>query len=222
MVDTGQGLIGTNMFAYCENNPVNYGDPTGNAWVPFHKNTFSNQPPPLPIPRVSPASPKKPSKTPAELLAAALAALGAIGSGSGQTYELGKGWTARIDSGNTRKGTQRHIVVEKGSQVYKQNKDGSPHDGNKGDPPNTIKKVIKEKMKWDWDKKAKSWENHQKYQSMFYDPACEEGECTCTYSTSWDYARDFYMLPMPTPGGKIPAPAPNPAPSFNWQFSLGF
>ena len=34
MVDTGQGLVGTNMFAYCENNPVNYGDPTGMARGP--------------------------------------------------------------------------------------------------------------------------------------------------------------------------------------------
>jgi len=31
---TGQGLLGNNMFAYCNNNPVNYSDPTGN--LPWH------------------------------------------------------------------------------------------------------------------------------------------------------------------------------------------
>ena len=31
-VSTGQGLLGTNMFAYCENNPVNRADPTGMFW----------------------------------------------------------------------------------------------------------------------------------------------------------------------------------------------
>ena len=28
-ISTGQGLLDTNMFAYCGNNPVNYSDPTG-------------------------------------------------------------------------------------------------------------------------------------------------------------------------------------------------
>ena len=31
LVSTGQGLLGNNMFAYCENNPVMYSDPTGEA-----------------------------------------------------------------------------------------------------------------------------------------------------------------------------------------------
>ena len=29
MVSTGQGVLGNNMFAYCNNNPVNFWDPTG-------------------------------------------------------------------------------------------------------------------------------------------------------------------------------------------------
>ncbi len=33
MVDTGQGLIGTNMFAYCENTPVMYCNPTGKSKI---------------------------------------------------------------------------------------------------------------------------------------------------------------------------------------------
>ena len=31
-VSTGQGILGTNMFAYCENNPVSRVDPTGHFW----------------------------------------------------------------------------------------------------------------------------------------------------------------------------------------------
>ena len=32
-VSTGQGILGTNMFAYCENNPVNRVDPSGECWL---------------------------------------------------------------------------------------------------------------------------------------------------------------------------------------------
>lgn len=28
-VDTGTGVLGTNMYAYCENDPINYSDPEG-------------------------------------------------------------------------------------------------------------------------------------------------------------------------------------------------
>ena len=32
MISTGQGILGNNMFAYCQNNPVNRFDPTGTSW----------------------------------------------------------------------------------------------------------------------------------------------------------------------------------------------
>ena len=32
-VSTGQGILGTNMFAYCNNNPVNRSDPFGQYWI---------------------------------------------------------------------------------------------------------------------------------------------------------------------------------------------
>ena len=43
-VSTGQGLIGNNMFAYCNNNPVMYVDPTGTNWervVDWVRNLFT-------------------------------------------------------------------------------------------------------------------------------------------------------------------------------------
>ena len=34
LVSTGQGILGNNMFAYCNNNPVNFSDPSGNVCGP--------------------------------------------------------------------------------------------------------------------------------------------------------------------------------------------
>ena len=33
LVATGQGLLGNNMFAYCNNNPVTYCDPNGESLI---------------------------------------------------------------------------------------------------------------------------------------------------------------------------------------------
>ena len=47
-VQTGQGLLDKNMFAYCGNNPVNRRDNNGNAWEDVKKwfskrwNAFKN------------------------------------------------------------------------------------------------------------------------------------------------------------------------------------
>lgn len=40
-VSTGKGLLSTNMFAYCGNNPVNRIDPAGHAWVEGLNNVFN-------------------------------------------------------------------------------------------------------------------------------------------------------------------------------------
>ena len=40
-ISTGQGMIGFNMFAYCNNNPVNYIDPYGNSLIEWWKEILS-------------------------------------------------------------------------------------------------------------------------------------------------------------------------------------
>ncbi len=103
-------VLGCNLFAYCENEPVNNVDFNG----------FS------------------------------------------ATKVLGKGWKYRIDNVDPRKG-KRHIHVFKGRDSYSQNDDGSPHDGSTGSPPNSVKKLLKEKANWDWENKRSQYKNTQQY-----------------------------------------------------------
>ena len=74
------------------------------------------------------------------------------------TFDLGKGWTGRIER-NTSGGNygMKHVHVYNGEEAYAQNEDGSPHDGSKGGPPRRVKKELKKKKNWDWDEKEASW-----------------------------------------------------------------
>ncbi|MGY0374218.1 RHS repeat-associated core domain-containing protein [Clostridium sp. JNZ J1-5] len=83
----------------------------------------------------------------------------------GQVIDLGGGWKARIDPGILDMKLQRHAHVYKGKGEWAQNEDGSPHDQGKnspGDPPNSVKKALKKKTGWDWDKKAKEYKGKKK------------------------------------------------------------
>lgn len=80
--------------------------------------------------------------------------------------ELGDGWSYRIDSKNT---PNEHIHLfhkNKRKGWYAQNKDGSIHDKNKNGPndgpPSKPKRKLKEKAGWDWDEKAKEYEQKEK------------------------------------------------------------
>ena len=77
--------------------------------------------------------------------------------GYSQQKDLGGGWTARIDRGNSSTKTKRHIHVEKNGREYSQNEDGSPHDGSSGKPDKKVIAALKNKMNWDWNKKEQSY-----------------------------------------------------------------
>ena len=68
-----------------------------------------------------------------------------------KTYDLGKGWEARIESShgnNNDKGQNVHLSYKDGKKTYSQNDDGSPHDKNNnssGSPPAKVLKKLKEK-----------------------------------------------------------------------------
>ena len=66
-------------------------------------------------------------------------------------YDLGGGITARIDPARY-EGGKRHIHVQYQGKKYAQNDDGSTSHKS-GDPPNSVKKVLKKKLNWDWDGK---------------------------------------------------------------------
>lgn len=75
--------------------------------------------------------------------------------------ELGEGWYCRVDTPKPNEG-QKHIHVwnTHGKGRYSQNEDGSPHDkGNNksGKLPKKVQKAVKEKAKWDYNGKRKSF-----------------------------------------------------------------
>ena len=78
-------------------------------------------------------------------------------SGLSTVYTLSNGWKYRIDPPNTSTKTKRHIHIYKDGYNYSQNDDGSPHDGSSDEPPNSVKKELKNKGVWDWDAKAKEY-----------------------------------------------------------------
>ena len=76
------------------------------------------------------------------------------------TFDLGKGWTGRIERHGSGDGYQKHVHIYKGKKAWSQNEDGSPHDDNNnssGSPPSSVTKNLKNKKGWDWEKKEKGW-----------------------------------------------------------------
>ncbi|WP_314305407.1 RHS repeat-associated core domain-containing protein [Brevibacillus parabrevis] len=121
----------------------------------------------------------------------------------GKEFDMGvKGWSVRFDKGMAGTATQDHAHVfgPKG-QEWSQNTDGSPHDQNRnspGDPPNSMKKELKKKFGWDWDAKAKAYNDSQKF--SVYD-----GESGLRFSsyTELDAYRMGYTVPVLTPSGQV-------------------
>ena len=72
-------------------------------------------------------------------------------------FDLGNGWTGRIERDTSGGRYDKHVHVYKGNKAYAQNEDGSPHDGSTGGPPNKQKKNLKNQKGWDWDAKEDDW-----------------------------------------------------------------
>lgn len=177
------------MFAYCGNNPVIRVDTSGYGWFDtikkWIKGIFTNY---------------NDDKS--------LSYGATAGAAAGIKIELSQGWTARIDPENAQSGTKRHIHVERRKEKFAQNKDGSPHDGSSGSPPKSVRKELKEKANWDWDKKAKSWDNQQQASLLHVYPCgADEGECVCHLYNSGSYFNYFGFSPY---APNIPAPVPSP------------
>jgi len=155
----------------------------------------------------------------------------------GTSFDLGKGWTGRIERHGSGAGFKRHVVLidSKGNE-YAQNEDGSPHDSG-GSPPNSVKQRLKEVKNWDWDKKDAEHQSKIKINSLdsgYTEIIYPNGRNVIIYHPGWLFRnyypsdqdlRNYYFgptyidlsvnstvnpspfLPMPNP---VPIPVPGP------------
>ena len=126
---TGE-LLTHNMFAYCLNNPVNMIDPSGFLCTSATDGISDGDDEETPIVY------------------------------AGLNKPLFDNWNYRID--NTNQGKHIHVFNDRESEgSWSQRENGGSHDeGNNspGDPPKSVKKKLKQKIGWDWDKKKKEYE----------------------------------------------------------------
>jgi hypothetical protein len=127
------------MYLYCANNPVNNYDPTGTKVTPAQKliQSFVQKVVAIKVKQIN-------AKTQGPIVNAT-----SPNNISLATYDLSNGWNARIDKGVT--GNGPHIHVYNNAERYAQLKDGRPSHGSKGEPPNSVKRKLREKTGWDWD-----------------------------------------------------------------------
>jgi len=152
--DSLGGQVGSlnshNMFAYCVNKPVLMIDEDGTR--------------PLAHDGSERETAEELSISLAAMSKASIAAAGKLTAPNGKVMDLGKGWSARVDSKNTMD-EHMHVYGEnKSNGWYAQNSDGSPHDKNKNGPnsgpPSSIKKILKQKTGWDWDAKEANFKKY--------------------------------------------------------------
>jgi len=76
------------------------------------------------------------------------------------TYDLGRGWFARIERDKSGSTQRKHVHLFNDSEHWSQNDDGSPHDkgGNSpGSPPRRVLRDLKNKTGWDWVGNQNKW-----------------------------------------------------------------
>ena len=134
-VDTGVGILGTNMFAYCNNNPIVFIDPLGAYSM---ANIVSA------IQSIASFMNKVALLTKDNNKSDYLI-------GFGVEVDIGQGWRARIDRGqNDITGKETHVHVWKDGDSFSQNNDGTPHHRSNGNPPKKVRERLKEKTGWEW------------------------------------------------------------------------
>jgi RHS repeat-associated protein len=135
------GILSANMYAYCENDPINACDPTGA----------------IPI---SGQGRDEYDKEMERMLrwGYAIGGLKYLGWTSDTWLKGDNTWSARYDAAKDGRPSHMHVITKKGA--WAQNIDGSPHDDHKnspGDPPKWILKEIKSQCGWDWIKKSANY-----------------------------------------------------------------
>ena len=175
--DTGMGRFisedpikdGMNWYVYCGGNPIKFIDPSGLEYVPLRSTieslggsvTWHNGSRTAEIwldGQLAYASNMDSNGSYISSEGIMFCDANWLFSALAVTFDLGKGWTGRIerDASGGNHG-RKHVHVYNGKESYAQNEDGSPHDGSKGSPPNSVKKELKNKKSWDWEAKEDDW-----------------------------------------------------------------
>ncbi len=137
IIGANGGIIGYNLFAYCNNNPVMHIDSLGQCMQMWADGKQG----PCPGPEYCD-----------DYVEAC------NGFVFANLYEF-RGWKIRIENPHVENTNgQRHIHVEKGAESYAQNADGSPSHNSKGSPPQKVRDFLK-KIGWDWDDKSDNHNN---------------------------------------------------------------
>jgi len=130
----------------------------------------------------------------------------------GKTYDLGGGWTARLEKG-LGSGKDYHMHVDRGGTHYAQNNDGTGHDGSSGNPPGWVQKGLKKQTGWDWGtvdaNKVMRYFDPDTGISYYYDiewgryrSTTDSGIIPFSVSPTWGIPTpDMPFVPIPVPVG---------------------
>ena len=198
------------MNAYCKNNPITCVDPTGTITLyqaqqslvnstGWHGYSLSD------IILAYKMGYGSSDEAPFLTAKASVAPYTSIIFGSIKTTSY-NGWKIRIDSANTNTNTQKHIHIQGFKKEYAQNIDGSPHDGSKGSPPNSVKKYLKKQGYWDWDA------NQRKYDESHIDL----NEYYNSMKTLYDNNGTTVVMPIDPSMNGVPV-APGYFPGFGYN-----
>ena len=214
-----------NLFAYCGNNPVNYNDSSG-YWKNVNTDLWQAE--------------KGDSLWGLAVQETGNGAnwtqFGYLGdstklkvgqhirisaSAQAKFTDLGGGWGYRLDRGSVRTHEQRHVhLYYKGSEYTSQNIDGQPkHKKTYKEPPNSVKKKLKEAIGWDWDGNVKSYSRHTT--NIAANDSCGwiMGKCTCA-TTDYSFLLGRAHVPSPSGSYSIPLPIHSTAPAISPYFGL--